>query len=162
MKQQGFVLITLMVILMVLTGLVVANMRWIVVDWRQYHHLLRLQKQRDQCEDIAEKLSTQIGMQRLQNCILGYQKDALLKFNVLHKGCPIGDHYWYGITDLGVFPCVKLSSKLSTHHWLLTIVDERRNHSFLQLRIASAESYHPCHHSRPIIVQPGILTRRWL
>jgi hypothetical protein len=162
MKQPGFVLITVIVILSVLTGLVMANMRWIAVDWRRYNDLQRFQKQIQKIEDVAETLGAKLANHALQGCILANQDEESTKFDMMHKGCRIAEHYRYGITDLGVFPCVKLPSKLSTHHWLLTMVDEQLNHKWLQLRIATAEPYQPCQHGRPVTVQSGILTRHWI
>lgn len=162
MKQSGFVLVTVIVILTVLTGLVMANMRWIAVDWRRYNDLERFQKQIQKIEDIAETLAAKLANHALQGCILSDQNQESIKFNMMYKGCGIAEHYRYGLTDLGVFPCVKLPSKLSTHHWLLTVIDEQVKHRWLQLRIATAEPYQPCQYSRPVTVQPGVLTRHWI
>ena len=44
MKQQGFVLMTIIIILTVLTSLVVANLRWVALDWKRYTDLHRFQE----------------------------------------------------------------------------------------------------------------------
>ncbi|MBP6918581.1 MAG: hypothetical protein KBB94_06675 [Legionellaceae bacterium] len=162
MKQQGFVLMTIIIILTVLTSLVVANLRWVALDWKRYTDLHRFQEKVMHLEQIAEALGARLGNNALHGCILDNQNDAALQSTLLDKGCKFAQHYCYGISDLGVFPCVKLSPKLSTHHWLLTVIDEQLPNKWLQLRIATAEPYQPCHGSRAVYVQNGVLTRYWL
>ena len=162
MKQQGFVLMTIIIILTVMTSFVVANLRWVALDWKRYTDLHRFQEKIMHLEQIAEDLGARLESNVLHGCILDNQDAAVLQSNLLHNGCKFSQHYRYGITDLGVFPCVKLSPKLSTHHWLLTVKDEQLPNKWLQLRIATAEPYQPCQGGRAVYVQSGILTRYWM
>lgn len=161
--EKGFVFVTILIILSVLTVLVVSNMRWVSLDWKRYADMQQFQEHVISLEHMAEGLGHRLSEHPLKSCVIDCQTDnKLLIVSVKKHGCRISQHYRYLLNDLGGYPCVKLTPKLSTHHWLLTVIDEQLPQKVLQLRIASSEPAQPCPESRVVLGVGGILTRHWV
>ncbi|MGV3740033.1 MAG: hypothetical protein ACO1N3_01910 [Gammaproteobacteria bacterium] len=162
MKQQGFVLMTVIIILSVMTLLVVADFRWLIWDYKQWMAMHNFQERNQQLALIAESVAEKLVLNAPRSCVLDIQfKDQQMKPIIAENTCIVMQQYHYGITDLGVYPCVKLSSKLSTHHWLVTIMDEQLPNRLLQLRVVTAEADEFCEKNQIVKVKAGILTHRW-
>ncbi len=162
MKQQGFVLITIILMLTVMTSLVFANMRWVTLYWKRYTDLQRFEERMTQFERMADSLANRFEGHPQVGCFIKYQDDEVLKQSILQNGCKVASYYRYGIHDLGVYPCVKFASTLSSHHWLLSVMDERLPHKLLQLRIATPVPEQPCPKTQIVTIQHSFLTRRLL
>ena len=162
MRQQGFVLMTIVLLLTVVTTLVLANLRWVALDWKRCYDLHHYQQKLRNTEQIAEQVAGKFANNPGLLCGYADQLTPPSSAVLLERGCRISEHYRYLITDLGLFPCIKLSSKLSTRHWLLSMLDEQLPNHRLQFRIVSAEPSQPCPGSAVIVVQTNILTRMWL
>lgn len=161
--EKGFVFVTILIILTVLTVLVVANMRWITLDWKRYADMQQFQERVIGLEQMAEALGQGLVGHPPNNCVMDYQLDnKVLVSSIKKNGCRMSQHYRYLLHDLGSFPCIRLTPKLGTHHWLLTVMDEQLPQKLLQLRIASSEPPQPCIESRAVYGVGGILTRHWV
>ena len=161
--EKGFVFVTILIILTVLTVLVVANMRWVTLDWKRYSDMKKFQERVIGLEQIADLLGQELVGHVSHNCVLDYPADNKILVSSMKKnGCRISQHYRYLLNDLGSFPCVRLTPKLGTHHWLLTVMDEQLPHKPLQLRIASSEPSQPCLGQDAVYGVGGILTRHWV
>jgi hypothetical protein len=85
-----------------------------------------------------------------------------------HRGCLLTafkHRYVYSIQDLGVFPCLYLSSKqavFSSHHWLVTMVDGEAPEEGLQLRYATKSPLIPCDGTVVTTITEGLLSWRRL
>lgn len=162
MKQRGFVLMTVILILTVMTLLVVADFRWLIQDWKHWVAWQHFEECNQQLDHIAESVAEKLVLKASRSCRLDEQlNDERIKAIIAENSCVIMQQYHYGITDLGVYPCVKLASKLSTHHWLVSMMDEQLPHRLLQLRLVTAESDELCVKNRIVYVKSGVLTRRW-
>lgn len=161
-KEQGSILITIVMILSVLTVLVLANLRWLSLDWRRYEGLRRYEDRKAELEAVAENLGKRFSHHPQLLCSRSDVEDTEIKSVILTKGCKAYQHYRFLAHDLGVLPCVKLSPEFSTHHWLLSILDEQLPLQVLQMRVVSAEAAQFCPATRVVFIQAPIVTRRWL
>lgn len=160
MKQQGFVLITVVLILSVMTLLVIANMRWVTGYGKRYHDWIQYQDRIGQLEQIGDKLGAEFSDSVASNCFLFNQYDNQLKRIIVQQGCKISEHYRYGVYDLGRYPCIHFSPTLSTHHWLVTVMDTRLPNVLLQLRIGLPVAAEICLDTQIRYVQNRVLTWR--
>ena len=162
MKHQGFVLMTITVILAVLTALVAADLRWLALDWKRHSAWYHYQQQLSDVEQVAARLGAKFSTIPGSDCRLTHLKQSATHALLLANGCKIAEHYRYGIRDLGLFPCVRLSKQLISHHWLLTVIDEQLPNQLFQYRIATPEPIQACHSGKVVYVALGPLTQYWL
>lgn len=160
MKRQGFVLITVILMLTVMTLLVVANMRWVNLYWRRHMDLQRFQEHMMQFEQMADKMAARFDNHPQASCFINTQNTEQLKQTIWKNGCRLSPFYRYAVTDLGVYPCVKFSSIISTHHWLLSVMDERLPHRMLQCHIATPILGQSCPKTQVVMIQNSFITRR--
>ena len=160
MKRQGFVLITVILMLTVMSLLVVANMRWVTLYWKRQMDLQRFQENMIQFDQMVYKMADGFDDHPRASCFINTQDTEQLKQTIWHNGCKLSPYYRYGVTDLGVYPCVKFSPTLSTHHWLLSVMDERLPHRMLQCHIATPILEQACPKTQVVMIQDGFLTRR--
>lgn len=160
MKQQGFLLITVLLILTVMTLLVMANMRWVIGYGKRYHDWIQYQDRISKLEHIGNKLGTEFLDNAPSACFLFNQDDSQLKHIMIQHGCKISEHYRYGVYDLGLYPCIKFSPTLSTHHWLVTVMDTRLPNVLLQIRVALPIATEICQDAQIRYVKKPVLTWR--
>lgn len=127
-------------------------MRWLNLDWKRHRELTHFQEHILSLEQTAEQLAVRIHQIKKVICPIEY----------LEKGCRISPYFRYALSDLGIEPCLKLGFKRSTHHWLLTVMDEQYPNKVLQLHIASSDSAQSCPTRQVVYIQEGILTRRYI
>ena len=60
--EKGFVFVTILIILTVLTVLVVANMRWVTLDWKRYSDMKKFQERVIGLEQIADLLGQEFPL----------------------------------------------------------------------------------------------------
>lgn len=160
MKQQGFILMTVILILMVMTLWLVNDFRGVILEWKRSNALHRFQERSQQLDHIAEAFALKFSNKKI--CRLEEQlNDEQIKHLIAKNACVFAGKYHYGVTDLGVYPCVKLSSKLSTHHWLISMMDPDLPKRLVQLRVVTAETDEFCDKNQVSYVKAGILVRRW-
>ncbi len=159
MKQRGFVLITVVLMLSMMTLLVVANLLWVNLYCKRYHQMHQYQESILHLEQTAEVLATRVTHMQNSECVINQKNDEKLKRTILPYGCLWAQHYRYAISDLGRYPCVRLAA-YSTHHWLLSVIDERRPQIMLQWRIATPIPLESCLDTQQIEIHTYFLTRR--
>lgn len=162
MKHHGFVLMTLILILSVVTLLVIADLRWLILDKKRLLAIQRFQEKNQQLDRLADKMALGLVYKLHRPCQLDqHLSDAEIKQYIASNACVIEQHYHYGITDLGIYPCIHLTTKNSTHHWLVSMMDEQLPHRLIQLRVVTPEEA-LCVKKQIIYVPAEILSRRWI
>lgn len=159
MKQHGFVLITVTLMLSMMTLLVVANLLWVNLSCKRYHQMHQYQENTLHLEQAAEVLAARMIRMRDSECMINQKSDEKLKNTILLYGCLWAHYYRYAMSDLGAYPCVRLAT-YSTHHWLLSVIDERRPWIMLQWRIATPIPLTSCPDTQQIEIHKYLLTRR--
>ena len=163
MKHQGFVLITVIFLLNMLSIFVIAELRWIIADSKRVQAFQQFQEKMQGLDRITERLAEQFIYKIHADCLIKEViQDEQMKQNITKNTCVVQEHYHYGISDLGIYPCVRLTKKVGVHHWLLSVMDTDLPNHMVQLRITTPEESAICD-KKPIIYIPlGILTRSWL
>jgi len=162
--NRGFVLMTVVPILTVMTLLVLVNMKWVMRYHKRQHQWHAYQNRMALLDQAAETLAGQLEARGTQ-CMTPIQSDVQLFHHLLHRGCKFANNYQYLITDLGAYVCLKIKGsedESSTRHWLLSVLDPHLGRRFVQLRVAMPIPNQPCLWPKETVVQKGILTWRYV
>lgn len=162
MKQNGFVLVAVMLMMTVMTALIIANMRWILLYKKRYQDLQRFQAYSLQFEEHANALAQQFDGHPSTACVSSSQNTASLKQEIGLHGCKFANDYRYMVQAMGDYPCVRFNSELSTQHWLLSAMDQHLPHRVLQFRIATPIPVQYCVKKQIVMIEESILTRHWI
>ena len=159
--KSGFVLLSVLLILSLISGLILSQHRLILLSIRRQFLYAEHQHRLNQLDRVAERLIRLIQNNpktlRLSPIV---EQPELLRQKLEH-GNDYQDDYRYLLSDLGDYPCIKLPKGHASHHWLLTLRDKRSRLEVLQIRVASAIADKPCL-NHPINYHPGgLLTYRF-
>ncbi|PJD91411.1 MAG: hypothetical protein CK424_07255 [Legionella sp.] len=165
MKMRGFILMTVMLMMSVLSLLVLANIRLFTLSLKRHYQWHRYEETTAQLEHATTILAKQFVFHPSKSCLISVKKVQDLKTAILHAGCVFDTKYRYGITDLGSLACVKSSHSqdaISTHHWLLSVMDTHEKQRMIQVRIATPGPQEFCPDTDISVIHPGVLTWRYL
>ena len=167
-KQSGVVLFFTLIFISVLTLIAFALMQHILLFLKINNQFSKKQHVFYQLEAAALHLANNPVSTWQQACLI-QQTDPNQIINDLHqnKGCSFNDEsgaYRYLISDLGVFPCLRIFAHehlYNSHHWLITLVDNANFLETIQLRIARSVPATLCIGIEKIIPS-GLLSWRYL
>ncbi len=177
MPKSGFVLLTVVVMLSVITGLILAQNKMIQLAMRRQHLYANSQSREAELDAVTEQLvlglmstKAQLDSQRAQGNRLKMNprfpadqavvNDTMLQKQLVEQGQDYAKHYRYLMSDLGDYPCMKLSGSHASHHWLLSLLDTEAPTRILILRIATPIQEQPCI-EHPVAYHPvGLLSWR--
>ncbi len=140
--QSGFVLVTTMMMLAVLTLLILSVMQGGLLYIKSGNQIVMNHRLFYQMERIANRLDL-----TTTHCMVqGKNPNQLIQMLLNHQGCIHADgshRFAYVIEDLGLFPCLQVmvdEAGQGSHHWLVTIVALEPPQMVLQMRIAKPEA----------------------
>lgn len=160
MRQDGFVLATVMLMLTVMSVLVLANMRWVILYHKRYMDLHRYQRYMLQFEDSAYALAKQFDAFIDPACYMHKHHLVSLEAEIRQHGCRYASNGHYIVEEIGLYPCVRFTPMLSTQHWLLSVMDDRLPHRVLQFRIATPVPVQLCEKNQIVMIERNILSQR--
>lgn len=147
-KQSGFVLLTTILMIAILSLLVLSLMQGVFLYIKGCNQIVTNHESFYRLEAVADKL--------------------VLSHPACSHGCTLveGKHeYRYELEDLGVFPClpIKVNNVVySSRHWRITVAAIQPNPVILQLRIATIAGVAQCDGALPHTIRPGVLSWRKL
>ena len=113
--QRGFVLLTTLLMIEVLTVLVLALMQSVYLDFKMSNQLQANHQAFIQLESIAKQMTRNISAHVSQNCKRQALDPSQIEIDLIQKwGCEIRDNnqtYYYLFSDLGLYSCLKIVSK---------------------------------------------------
>lgn len=165
MRDTGFVLLTTLLIMMLMSLIVATQGQLIFMQLKSLNRLRQHTYDSQQLETAAGKAINYFSNNNY-SCLVNElsSKEILTKLQS-KKGCMLTyNHinYYYIIETLGNFPCINAyvnAKKYSTKHWRLTITQVNLN-KLLQLRIATLINSLPCIAHQKITIKPGIQSWR--
>lgn len=133
MKQQGMILIAVLLVLLMIELIVMSQMQLIQIHIKNLNAIIEDHEVLYRLEQVVASLENS------QNaaCITPFSDTVKQE----HKGCLLSlnqHHYYYRWEDLGSFACIQLQERgriFSTKHWRLTVT-EGDAHISLQTRYA--------------------------
>lgn len=155
--EQGIAFITTITLIAAISILVISLMKDVFLYSKSSKQLAVRNEQFYLLEYVANAIAGQIPNLK-SKCIIkdATPNNALDQLNT--KGCQfqIKDYsFHYLLSDLGEYPCLQLNDHgmmVSSHHWLLTITQDKTMH--LQLRLAYPTISNQCEsHEAKMIVQ---------
>lgn len=165
MKQGGFVLLMVMILLLTSALLVLSLMKSVFVYSkiaRQFilsHHVFY----------TLETLAAKLDVNQIACCANQTSPNRLIDYLKKGQGCEYRikqERYRYTIADLGLFPClpiVKGDIQYSSHQFYITLIDLQSPYRIVQLRLAKlSDSVAVCALPVNHPINEGISTWRWL
>lgn len=164
MISRGFILLTTLVMMMVITAFILSMLKTVIlyskITNQRYAHHKSLYE--------LETLIPQLMIKNDIHCLVQENDPNQMVQHLLKgRGCLWKQGqtiYYYLISDLGFYACLRtlLGQKwVSSHHWLVTVVVPSPQ-QVLQLRIATPANDLPCDASRQKRIRSGVISWRYL
>lgn len=164
MKQMGFILLTTMLVMTIMSLLVISWMQSVIMYQKSLAVLEEHQQRLYDMQDIALKLNTTATQCRIDSFDFNLLRYALLH----HRGCryQVGSRaYEYVLADWGEFPCLRIKKgkqSLASHHWLISIFETTHQQNILQIRVATPTiSTKICESSTLRFISQGMVSWRY-
>jgi len=165
MRQQGMVLLSALVIMLILIQLVLSLMQGVMLFEKTSHQLKKSHHDFYQLESTAYRV---VALPVDEQC-RGAAQEIHPVLAALHHGlgCSFvaGEKtYLYRVQDLGDFSCLPLQvapgTYLASHHWLLTMIERGTRGEAIQLRFVTRGGMQFCPGLIMKVVTPGVLSWR--
>lgn len=161
-QQDGIVLLTTMMMLVILSLLVLSLMQSVFLYIKSSRQIIENHQLFHQMEVLANQLDATA-------CIVENKDPNQLIDLLSHdQGCLIeekGHWYQYVIEDMGVYSCLQImvnAAPQGSHHWLITLVSMQSPRILLQLRIARPAETTTCDVSLAHSIASGVISWRKL
>lgn len=167
MKQHGFILLTTIMLLSLLSLLVLSEMHTIVLYYKGLNQLTEKRNNFYKMEFLVQQLATK-SWQSEDKCVIHERNFNHIISLLKTQGCSLqyeGEIYSYLVEELGVFPCVqavRAQQHFSTKHWRINMLEKGSRQDFLQLRIVRPIVVQPCNQEKINYVPLGITSWRYL
>lgn len=162
--QTGFVLVTTMMLLAVLTLLILSVMQGLLLYIKSGNQTVMNHRLFYQMEALANRLDVTAPFCKVHD----KNPNQLIQMLLNHQGCirVDGSHrFAYVIEDMGLFPCLQVMVDevgQGSHHWLVTITTLEPSQMVLQIRIAKPEATLICSLLPAKQIPSGIVSWRTL
>lgn len=168
-EQKGFILPLTLLILTLITILILSQIQILAMDNKALNQLEASEQGLYQLETIAAQLAYRTDWPLSVDCISS-EKDPNEVIQLLEKqqGCSLTKDkllYRYWIEELGVFPCLQVSSEkgiYSTEHRRITVLANSQNNNLVQLRLANPVALEVCKEPYSVQIKPGLISWREL
>lgn len=160
--QTGFVLMTTVLMIAMLTVLIVSSMKALWLYVKASHQVVRT-------HDLFQKMerfASQVDVTHSTCTISDKTPNQLLEWLSTHAGCTVhdnGDDYRYLVGDSGDYPCLHIiqsGTHHSSHHWILTVTSPDLKEVFLQIRMALPTKKLSCEPESIRVIRTGVLSWR--
>lgn len=163
MRQQGMVLFTSMMMLVILSLLILSLMQAFFLSVKASSALTKKHQAFYQLEAIANQLrASNLSMMDSRCMVQSKSPNEILMMLKHHAGCEYLEDdvsYRYLIEDLGEYPCLQINSAMGSHHWLISLAKTDSTFLPLQIRIAVGVEPTQCDGS-VIAIHAGVLSWR--
>ncbi|MDP3705800.1 MAG: hypothetical protein Q8R24_07800 [Legionellaceae bacterium] len=168
--QRGYILLTTLLMMGIVTILVLSLMQGVYLDLKMSNQLTKTHDEFYQLESSAQKIKNHMSAYTLRPCVIHEWDPNRIDAALLRQqGCRLNDSQTesqrYIISDLGIFPCLEIILEdvgYASHHWLISIMSERRPSYLLQLRTAvpEPESLATCELAQKRSIRAGMISWR--
>lgn len=138
MRTQGFVLLTTIALIGILSLLVLSFSASLIMDFHITKDLESssnlLKEFEENAQNIIENMHTHID-----NLCFFKSKTEIIYNHVLSKGCSYNNDFLYLLEDLGDFNCIVASDGdnfITTHHYQLNLINKNASQGMLKIRFA--------------------------
>jgi hypothetical protein len=147
LKSAGFILLTTVMMIVVLTVLVMAPLKSVMLYMKAYKAVIESDQMAYNLEQVAYRLA---ASPFAADCIVNDVDPNQIRYLLQQIKCSLKHNdivYDYIINDLGIYPCLKIDAQgilYSSHHWLIHVVASGSKEQRLNLRIAKPDKALPC------------------
>lgn len=158
--MKGFVVINTVFIISLIALIVLTMQNSLQLDMRIVSQLTNAHHAFHELEQTAMQVINDFNPSK--SSIKCYTEESFSYLDITKFGChDLSSNIYYTIKDLGEFPCLRSyqnGKSLSTHHYLLNIVNNKIHSRVLQIRYVLLGNNSECYNASPRYVAKGVLS----
>lgn len=147
-QMKGFVLITTILMLFIISSLVLSIQSLIFTYTKAVNQLVIKTQAYYKLDSFTHKILAYFDRYLSESCIYKNLDMDAISYNMLLKnGCRGPEEDYYLISDLGRFPCMQIDfakNPYTSHHWLLNTASPDLPNKIMQIRVALISDLSNC------------------